>query len=73
VYAVKYYPAWRHHQFGLGVTELSRCDAVFEAMQELGLPLLVHGEVTDPRSTSSIAKRSSSSATAAAWPSASRP
>jgi dihydroorotase len=31
------------------VTDISRkCDAALEAMQEVGLPLLVHGEVTDP-------------------------
>ena len=31
-----------------GVTDFSRCNAVFAAMQEVGLPLLLHGEVTDP-------------------------
>jgi len=31
-----------------GVTDFARCDDVFAAMQETGLPLLVHGEVTDP-------------------------
>ena len=31
-----------------GVTDFARCDAVFAAMQETGLPLLVHGEVTAP-------------------------
>ena len=30
-----------------GVTDIRKCDAVLEAMQAEGLPLLVHGEVTD--------------------------
>ncbi len=32
---------------GFGVTDFARCDAVFAAMEEAGLPLLLHGEVTD--------------------------
>ena len=48
VRAVKYYPAGATTNSQSGVTDLARCDAVFEAMQEQGLPLLVHGEVTDP-------------------------
>lgn len=47
VYAVKYYPAGATTHSELGVTDISRCDEVFSAMAELGLPLLVHGEVTD--------------------------
>ncbi|WP_288023402.1 dihydroorotase [Thauera sp.] len=31
-----------------GVSDFARCDAVFAAMEETGLPLLLHGEVTDP-------------------------
>ena len=31
-----------------GVTDFARCEAVFAAMEATGLPLLVHGEVTDP-------------------------
>ena len=45
--AVKYYPAGATTNSDAGVTDLARCAAVFEAMQESGLPLLVHGEVTD--------------------------
>ncbi len=30
-----------------GVTDFARCEAVFAAMEETGLPLLLHGEVTD--------------------------
>ena len=48
VHAVKYYPAGATTNSQSGVTDLTRCDAVFEAMQEIGMPLLVHGEVTDP-------------------------
>ncbi len=45
--AVKYYPAGATTNSDLGVTDLRRCDRVFEAMQEVDLPLLLHGEVTD--------------------------
>ena len=48
VHAVKYYPAGATTNSESGVTDLSRCDAAFEAMQACGMPLLVHGEVTDP-------------------------
>jgi len=47
VAAVKYYPAGATTNSDAGVTDLARCAAVLEAMQETGLPLLVHGEVTD--------------------------
>jgi dihydroorotase len=49
VHAVKYYPAGATTNSQSGVTDLARCDGVFEAMQEAGLPLLLHGEVTDPQ------------------------
>ena len=48
VHAVKYYPAGATTHSDAGVTDLLRCDAVFAAMENAGLPLLVHGEVTDP-------------------------
>jgi dihydroorotase len=48
VTAVKYYPAGATTNSAAGVRDLRRCDAVLEAMQEHGMPLLVHGEVTDP-------------------------
>jgi len=48
VKAVKYYPAGATTNSASGVTDIRKCDAVFEAMQAEGLPLLVHGEVTDP-------------------------
>jgi dihydroorotase len=47
VKAVKYYPAGATTNSDLGVTDLRRCDRVFEAMQAVDLPLLLHGEVTD--------------------------
>jgi dihydroorotase len=47
VKAVKYYPAGATTNSDLGVTDLRHCDRVFEAMQEVDLPLLLHGEVTD--------------------------
>ena len=45
--AVKYYPAGATTNSDSGVTDLRKCDAVFAAMQSIGLPLLLHGEVTD--------------------------
>ena len=47
VHAVKYYPAGATTNSQSGVTDLSRCNDVFEAMQDAGMPLLLHGEVTD--------------------------
>ncbi len=48
VHAVKYYPAGATTNSDAGVTDLKRCEAVFTAMEEIGFPLLIHGEVTDP-------------------------
>jgi dihydroorotase len=48
VHAVKYYPAGATTHSDSGVTDLQRCDPVLDAMQAAGMPLLVHGEVTDP-------------------------
>ena len=48
VHAVKYYPAGATTNSDSGVTDLARCDRVFEAMEKHGMPLLLHGEVTDP-------------------------
>ncbi|HEY1774273.1 MAG TPA: dihydroorotase [Gammaproteobacteria bacterium] len=47
IYAVKYYPAGATTNADSGVTDIRRCDRVLETMAEVGLPLLVHGEVTD--------------------------
>ena len=46
--AVKYYPAGATTHSDSGVTDIRNCDRVFEAMQQVDLPLLLHGEVTDP-------------------------
>ena len=48
VFAVKYYPAGATTNSDSGVRELSRVYPVIEAMERHGLPLLLHGEVTDP-------------------------
>lgn len=49
VYAVKLYPAGATTNSDAGVTDLlANCSAVLEQMQKVGMPLLVHGEVTDP-------------------------
>lgn len=47
VHAVKLYPAGATTHSDLGVTDLTQCEAVLAAMERLGVPLLVHGEVTD--------------------------
>jgi len=48
VHAVKYYPAGATTNSDHGVSSLERVAGTLEAMQEHDLPLLVHGEVTDP-------------------------
>jgi dihydroorotase len=48
VHAVKYYPAGATTNSDSGVTDLARCERVLAAMAEHRMPLLVHGEVTDP-------------------------
>jgi dihydroorotase len=48
VHAVKYYPAGATTHSESGVTDLRKCYSVFKAMEACGMPLLVHGEVTDP-------------------------
>ena len=48
VTAVKLYPAGATTNSESGVRDIARVMPVLEAMAELGLPLCVHGEVTDP-------------------------
>jgi len=48
VHAVKLYPAGATTNSDAGVTDLAKCDAALAEMEKHGLPLLVHGEVTDP-------------------------
>ena len=48
VMAVKLYPAGATTNSSAGVTDIRHTHATLEAMQRVGMPLLVHGEVTDP-------------------------
>jgi len=48
VHAVKLYPAGATTNSDAGVTDIRKTYAALEAMQECGIPLLVHGEVTEP-------------------------
>jgi dihydroorotase len=46
--AAKLYPAHATTNSAYGVTDLKKLNRVLEVMQRCGMPLLVHGEVTDP-------------------------
>jgi dihydroorotase len=46
--AVKLYPARATTNAAFGVTDFARITPVLERMAEIGMPLLVHGEVSDP-------------------------
>jgi dihydroorotase len=48
VQALKLYPAGATTNSAAGVTDIRRLDPVLDAMAVAGLPLLLHGEVTDP-------------------------
>ena len=48
VFGCKYYPAGATTNSDSGVTNLNNIDSVLEAMQEVGMVLQIHGEVTDP-------------------------
>jgi dihydroorotase len=48
VKAVKLYPAGATTNSASGVSDFGRVAGVLERMAEIGLPLCVHGEVTDP-------------------------
>lgn len=45
---VKLYPAGATTNSDAGVTDIHRCDDAIGALQETGIPLLVHGEDTSP-------------------------
>ena len=45
--AAKLYPANATTNSAAGVTDLHRIDAVLDCMARIGMPLLIHGEVTD--------------------------
>ena len=47
IHAVKLYPAGATTNSAAGVTDLRKCYKTLEVMQELDMPLLVHGEVTN--------------------------
>lgn len=47
IHGVKYYPAGATTNSAAGVTDIVRCYATLEMMEQVGMPLLVHGEVTD--------------------------
>ncbi len=48
VHAVKYYPAGATTNSDSGVTELKKAYTAIAEMEKIGMPLLLHGEVTDP-------------------------
>ncbi|MGH8710384.1 MAG: dihydroorotase [Burkholderiales bacterium] len=48
VHGVKYYPAGATTHSDSGVNDLNKCFAALEEMQKQDMPLLVHGEVTNP-------------------------
>ncbi len=47
IHGVKLYPAGATTNSDSGVTDLLKCSAALDTMQAVGLPLLVHAEVTD--------------------------
>lgn len=48
IHGLKLYPAGATTHSDKGVTDIANIYPALETMQKLGLPLLVHGEVTDP-------------------------
>src|SRR5687768_9835362 len=46
--AAKLYPAHATTNSAYGVTDVANLYPALEAMQRIGMPLLIHGEVTDP-------------------------
>ena len=48
VHGIKLYPAGATTNSDAGVRDVSNAMVALEAMAEVGMPLLVHGEVTDP-------------------------
>jgi len=47
IHGVKFYPARSTTYSYAGVTDIAKCFAVLEAMEQQSMPLLVHGEVND--------------------------
>jgi dihydroorotase len=48
IFGVKLYPAGATTHSDAGVTSIERCHDTLACMAEVGMPLLVHGESTDP-------------------------
>lgn len=48
IIAAKLYPAGATTNSSSGVTDLERLRGVFATLERIGMPLLLHGEVTDP-------------------------
>jgi dihydroorotase len=48
LHGIKYYPAGATTNSDMGVTDIELVYPVLEKMAELGVPLLIHGEVTNP-------------------------
>lgn len=48
VFAVKLYPAGATTNSDSGVKDIKKIMPILEMMAEMGMPLLIHGEVTDP-------------------------
>ena len=46
--AAKLYPANSTTNSASGVSDVKKLEEVFRKMEEIGMPLLIHGEVTDP-------------------------
>jgi dihydroorotase len=49
IHGVKYYPSGATTNSDAGVTDIRKCYDTLNAMQECGMPLLVHGEEVDPQ------------------------
>jgi dihydroorotase len=47
IHGVKLYPAGATTNSDSGVSDLAKCTSALQAMQDAGMPLLVHAEVTD--------------------------
>ena len=48
VHGIKFYPAGATTHSNSGVTDITKCYSTLETMERADMPLLVHGEVTDP-------------------------
>lgn len=48
IFAAKLYPANSTTNSAAGVSDLEKIYSTLETIEEIGLPLLIHGEVTDP-------------------------